>query len=839
MDRLLQDLRFALRILWKDRGFTLTTVATLALCLAANTSIFAVVNAVLLKPLPFQEPDRLATIHNSYPGAGAVRASNGVPDYYDRQAQMSALEDIAMYRTSGVTIGGQGGDVERVTSMVVTPSFFRVLRATPLRGQLFTEKEAEVGETRKVVISYATWQRLFGGRDDAIGRDMRINGVSHAVLGVLPADFRFIDPDVQMWTPVAFAPEDRADDRRHSNNWQQMARLRPGATIDQAQAQVDAINAANLERFPHLKDILVNAGFHTRVKGFHADLVEGSQRTLFLLWGGVLAVLIIGCVNVANLVSVRASTRARELATRHALGATIQQLSRQIFTETVLIALLGGVTGLGLGWLALSAAGPLALDQLPRGEEIAIDAMSVLFVLGLVVLVGLLVGLFPVIGLRHADLGQIVREEGRSGTASRRTRIVRRALVTSQVAFALVLLVGAGLLLASFQRILAVDPGFEPAQVFTGSLSFPAARYSDAAAVRAASDRILEAVRGLPGVEAAGLTTTVPMSSSQSDSVIFAEGYQPAPGESLISPSQVFVSPGYFEAMRTELRAGRFFDAGDIAVGDTASARADVDRGGQQRSIIVDQRLADKFWPNQDPIGRHMWFPVDVQKLLQPPPRDQWMRVVGVVENVRLNGLVDGPAFRTVGAYYMPVAESGARSLTLAVRTSLEPTAITSAIRAQITAIDSELPLFGVRTMSERVELSLVDRRTPMLLALTFAGVALFLAAIGIYGVLAYQVNQRAREIGIRMALGAAASSIFGMVLREGGLIVTAGTAIGLLGAFLLRRTLQSQLYEVGAMDPTVILVVGALLVVVALAAILLPARRAANVDPVHALTGQ
>jgi predicted permease len=825
MDRLLQDLRFGLRILWKDRGFTFTTVATLALCIAANTSIFAVINAVLLRPLPFPEPERLTVIFNSYPGAGAVRASNGVPDYYDRLAQMTAVEEIAMYRTAGATIGGQGGDVERVTSMPVTPSFFRVLRTQPHRGVLFTEKEAEPGQNQKVVLSYAAWQRLFGGGDDAIGRDLRINGVPYTVVGVLPADFRFIDPDVQLWTPVAFTPEDRSDERRHSNNWQQMARLKPGASLEQAQAQLDQINAANLDRFPQLKEALINAGFHTRAKSFQEDLVEESRRTLYLLWGGVIAVLIIGCVNITNLVSVRASTRARELATRHALGASIQQLSRQIFTETVLLSVIGGLAGLGLGWLALQAAGPLALDQLPRGEEIALDTVSVLFVAGLVLVVGLIVGLFPVLALRHADLGQIVREEGRSGTASRRTRVVRRVLVTSQVAFALVLLVGAGLLLASFQRVLAVDPGFDADRVLTGSLTLPAARYKDIASVRATTDRILEAVRALPGVESAGFTTTMPMSGDHNDSVIFAEGYQPAPGESLISPSQVWVTPGYFEAMQTQMRAGRGFDARDTE--------------GSQRTIIVDERLAQKFWPNQDPIGRHMWFPGSAQELMTPPPREQWMRVIGIVENVRLDGLVDGAAFRTVGAYYMPMAQSQARAMTLAVRTGQDPASVTSAVRAQIGAIDPEVPLYGVRTMNERMDLALVDRRTPMLLALSFAAVALFLAAIGIYGVLAYQVNQRSREIGIRMALGAATSSIFQMVLREGAGIVVAGTVIGLVGAFLLRQTLQSQLYEIGAMDPTVIAAVGGLLLIVAIGAILLPARRAAKVDPVHALMGQ
>jgi predicted permease len=750
------------------------------------------------------------------------RASNGVPDYYDRLEQAPAFEEIAMYRTQGVTVGGQGqGEPERVTAMPVTPSFFTLLRAQPLRGRIFTEGDSEVGNERKVILSYGAWQRWFAGRDEAIGQDLRINGNPYAVVGVMPQGWKFIDPEVALWIPAAFTPEQRADSARHNNSWQQMGRLRPGATLQQAQAQIDAINARNLDRFPETRQILINAGFTTHVRSFQEDLVENSRRTLYLLWGGVLVVLVIGCVNVANLVSIRASTRARELATRHALGASVQRLSRQMMTETLLLAVIGGLAGLALGRSALDAVTVLGFDALPRGSDIALDLQVMLFSFGLVIVVGAAVGLFPVVAVRRANLAQMVREEGRSGTPSRQARLVRRVLVTTQVAFALVLLVGAGLLLASFQKVLAVEPGFQAEGVLTGNIALPTARYQDEAAVRAAAEALLDRIRALPGVDAAGLTNTIPMGGSYNDSVILAEGYQMAPGESLVSPSAVVVSDGYFEAMRTRLVRGRLFDARD--------------RDGTTRSIIIDERLANKFWPGQDPIGRHMYQPNDSKDLLAPPPREQWYTVIGVVEDVRLLGLVDRPDLTRVGTYYFPLTGQS-RNLTLAVRTSVETTSMTSAIRREIASLDPELPFYNVRTMTERVEQSLVDRRTPMLLALSFASAALFLAAIGIYGVLAYQVSQRRREIGIRMALGAATGSIFTMVLREGALIVFFGAVAGLAGAYALRQTLQSQLYEVGAMEPSVVASVAGVLMVVALVACLLPARRAAKTDPVIAL---
>lgn len=824
MERLVQDLRFATRLLWKDRSFTLTTVLTLALCLAANTAIFAIVHSVLLRPLPFPEPERLVTVFNSYPGAGFGRAANGVPDYYDRLRDVTAFETLAVYRTSGVTIGGQQqGEVERVSGMPVTPSFFKLLEVQPFRGQLFTEKEAEPGHERKVVLSYGLWQRKFAGRNDAVGQDLRIGGVPYAIVGVLPQGFAFVDPEVQLWTPVAFTAEERSDAQRHSNNWQQIGRLRAGATIQQAQSQIDATNARNLEAFPELKTVLINAGFGTHVVGTQVDLIREARRTLFLLWGGALLVLAIGCVNVANLVSIRATSRLRELATRAAMGASLARLSRQLLTETLFLASFGGTLGVLLGWWVLRSATTIGFERLPRGSEITLNPVSVAVSLALVAVTGLVVGVLPVLMLRRTNLAQVIREEGRSGTASRGARIVRRMLVTSQVALALILLVGAGLLLASFQRVLAVDPGFDADQLLTGSISLPTTQYADENVVRAAVERLLERVRTLPGVEAAGVTTSLPFGGSYSDSVILAEGYQMSPGESLISPNRIVASEGYFEAMRIGLREGRYFDARDR---QTASG-----------SIIVDDRLARKFWPGRSPIGRRMYRPTGSDFTTPPARDDQYFHVVGVVDDVRLSGLVDSSDIIRAGAYYFPYAALPARNVALAIRTKVDPTTLTNAIRAELSRIDAELPFYGVRTMEERVDQSLVDRRTPMWLALGFATVALFLAGIGIYGVLAYQVSQRTREIGIRLALGAVGSSIFRMVLSEGALMVAAGAGLGLLGAFLLRRTLQAQLYEIGAMDPAVLAVVAGILAIVALIACVLPARRAARTNPIVALT--
>jgi predicted permease len=817
---LLHDIKYACRIIARDRTFALTAILTLGICIGANTAMFTIVNAVLLRPLPVAEPERLVWIHNSYPKAGVIEASNGVVDYFDRKQAVPSLEEIALYRQSGRTIGTRAG-AERVPGLFVTIDFFRMLRARPYRGRLFTPAEGEVGQDHKVVLSYAMWQQQFGGRDDAIGQDLRINGVQHTVIGVMPPDFLFDEADIKLWLPLAFTPEDRSDDNRHSNSYSMVGRLRPGATIEQAQREIDALNAANLERFPNLKQVLINAGFHTRVAWLQERLVREVRGTLYLLWGGVVVVLLIGCVNITNLTLVRATARAREFATRQALGAGGWQLMRQLLTESLVLTSLSGALGLAIGYWGVQAIVAAAADRIPRGAEIAVDGTMVLFTVAVTIVVGSLIALLPLVNVRRISLAQAVREEGRSGTAGRGARVARRALVTAQVAFAFMLLVGAGLLFASFRQVLAVNPGFDPAGVVSGMISLPAAAYAKDDDVRAFVDRAMPRLRALPGVQHAGLTSSVPFGDSHSDSVIFAEGYVAAPGESLVSPSESIVTPGYFEALRIPLKRGRFFDGRDTPT--------------SQPVIIVDERLAAKFWPGRDPIGKRMYSPGSPEEVTKIGPKTRFFSVVGVVGSVKEFGLVSRD--ERVGAYYFPHTQRNGRSFTIVARSALDPLALAGSIRQEIAALDPEMPFYDVHPMEQRVEQSVAGRRTAMVLAVGFGFIALMLATVGIYGVLAYQVSQRTREIGIRMALGSDARTVFGLILREGATLLAVGFVLGLAGAFAMRRAVQGELYGVDPMEPGVVSAVAAILAIVALVACALPARRAARIDPVIVLS--
>lgn len=817
---MLSDVRHALRLLIKDRSFTVTALLTLALCIGANTAIFSVVQSVLLRPLPVPDADRLVLVLNSYPNAGAPRAAAAVPDYFDRLKGVTALEHMALYRRGGLTLGVEGG-AERLVSVTATPSFYQLAGAVPVAGSLLTDADAGEGAPRRVLLSHSLWQQKFGGSLSAVGDEIRLNGNVHVIAGVLPADFTVLWNDIDVWLPTQFTANEKSDNSRHSNNWTMVGRLKDGATLSQVQQQLDAVNAANDERFPQFRQILKDTGFRTDAFMLHADLVRELRPVLYLLWAGVAFVLLIGCVNIANLVMIRSSGRAREMATRHAIGASYGRLGRQILSETVVLSVVGGALGVVLGWWALSAVPALGLDELPRGHEIRLDVVSVLVALGLTIVVGVLIGLLPVVRLRSMNLNTTLRDEGRGGTVSRRTNLVRRGLATAQVALAFLLLIGAGLMLASFREVLKIDPGFTPSGVVTAQITLPATAYADDAALAAVSRRLVDAAASIPGVEAAGLTSVLPMTGDYSSSVIFAEGYVPKPGESLISPAQTSVSDGYFEAMKTPLVRGRYFTAGDTPDAPLA--------------IIIDETLAAKFWPGQDPIGRRMYGPVGMDDPMAITPDTDFYNVVGVVKDVQIMGLASGVPM--VGAYYYAQAQNPDRGLVIALRTNTTPESVINTLRSKVAAINPELPVYSVHTMMELMDQSLVGRRVPMLIATAFAVVALFLSAIGVYGVLAYQVAQRRREIGIRMALGSTAREVFGLVLGDGLKIAAVGLVVGLAGTWFVGEAMRSQLYAVAPHDMRVIAAVSLVLTLVAVAATVIPARRASRVDPLTALS--
>jgi predicted permease len=815
----MRDIQHAFRVMIREKTFSAAVVLTLGLCIGANAAIFTIVNAVLLRSLPYPDAHQLVWVANSYPGAGVAEADNSVPDYDDRRDGVPAFEEIALYDLSGRTVGTTTG-AERMTAVELTPSLFRILRAQALRGRVFSEEDAVVGQQQKVVLSYALWHQQFGGRDDAIGKELRVNGVPHTVIGVMPREFVWADPEARLFLPLAFDPEDRSDDQRHSNNYLMIGRLKPGATIVQAQRQIEAVNAAQLERTP-IKQLLIDAGFTTWTTPLQDRLVQDVRRTLYLLWAGVAFVLLIGAVNVTNLTLVRATARAREFATRQALGAGRWQLTRQLLTESVLLTGIAGAAGLLIGSAMVRTIAASAQDRIPRAAEISVDATTVLFTVIITLVVGGLVALLPLAHASRLSPAQAVREEGRSGTASRRTRFARRALVTAQVGFAFMLLVGAGLLLASFREVLTVNPGFRAEGVLTGRVSLPASVYQKDEEVITFIDRLLARISALPGVTAAGLGTAAPFTESYSDSVIFAEGYVMAKGESAISPARNVVTPGYFAALRIPVRRGRVIDERDTPT--------------SPRVVVIDDKLAAKFWPNQDPIGKRMFQPNSVDEVGRPGPNTRWLTVVGVVGEVRQRGLVSET--ERFGAYYFPHTQAPARSMTILARTATDPLSIAPAVRREVVAINPELPFYNVLSMGARVEESVAGRRTVMLLAVGFGVVALLLATIGIYGVLAYQVTQRTREIGIRMALGSDARRVFALVLGEGALLLAIGFGVGLAGAFAMRRAVQSELYGVDPMEPSVVGAVAGMLAVIALVACALPARRASRIDPVIALS--
>jgi len=818
MDAFLLDLKYGIRSLWRDKGFALTVLLTFSVCIAANAALFAIVNSVILRPLPVSDANSILIMSNEYPKAGVTGSNDSSSgDYFDRLREMTVFENQAIFRPRNQTVE-LNGSPQQIRGMLVTPSWFKLLRVSPAFGRAFTEEEGEIGSDQKVILSYGLWQQLYAGDKSALGRELRISGRPFTIVGVMPPDFNFIDPDVRLWVPLAFTAEQKTV--HHSNNWYHIGRLKPGATLQQAQAQVNALNNANLERFPEFKEILINAGFNTKVKPLQDMLTAGVKKTLYMLWGGAFLVLLIGGLNIANLALARLALRRKEMATRIALGAGRAQLMRRLILENLGLALLGGMGGIVLGAGLLRTLNAIGLEHFPRASEVHMDSVVVLASLALSLAAGVFVGLFPLAGISKIGISDALHEDSRTGTTGKKSRSVRQLLVAAQIGFAFALLVGAGLLLASFRLLLQVDPGFNPNGVVTASVGLPRARYPKGEVLRDFMNRALPAVRAIPGVSLAGATEAIPLGGNHNDSVILAEGYQMKAGESLISPLNISVTPGYFEALGISMVRGRSFD--------------DRDNENARRVVIVDERLAQHFWPDRDPVGLRMYMPGNAKDFLKIDEHTVWLTVVGVARTLRYENL-DGSG-APVGAYYFPNSQQPASSFTFALKTPADPGSVVRAFRSEIARLDPDLAVFDVHSMSERIDLSLSSRRTSMLLANAFGGVSLFLASLGIYGVLTYLVARRTREIGIRVALGSTRAGILKLVLWEGFQLVAIGLVLGVVAAASLQKAVASEIYGVRPLDPLVLASVMALLAIVALAACAIPARRATRVDPIVAL---
>jgi putative ABC transport system permease protein len=820
IDRWLHDLRLAVRVLRKDRGFTMTAVATLTICLGGHAAILAGVNGVLFHPLQIPEAERVLLMANQYPIVERRWATvSSTPDYDDRLRHVTLMEEQALYNYSGMTLE-IGGVPTRAIGIVGTPSLLRLLRARPAHGRLFVDSEATPGNNERIILSDRLFREMYGGDPAAVGRTLRVSGREYTVVGVLPRDFTFGGPDIRFWLPLALTERQRSDEARHSNGWLSIGRLKPEATIDQVRAQLKALDAVNLERTaPALKPVLINTGFYSSVEPLANLVVRDVQGPLSMLWGASIVVLVIGLGNLGNLAFARSRTRLGELGTRLAIGAGRFDVVRQHIVEGLLIGGAGAGAALASGVGILST---LRRRELITNTAVQIDLAVVGITLALGVVAGAIVGLVSASPLFTMRLSSILQDGTRSRTGGRAVRATRRTLVIAQMACSFMLLVGAALLWVSVRNLLNVNYGFAIDNVITGGVNLPQPRYAADEDARSLVNRSLDSIRRLPGVVAAGVTTVVPLRGFYQSGIIIAEGYVPKPGEPAVAAVRALVTPGYFEAAGTALVRGRYFDERDTTT--------------STRSVVLDESLARRFWRDEDPIGRRVFRPSNAKELESIGPDTAWLTVVGVVRDAQLRGpLVTD--YGTNGTFYQPYAVTAPRDFGYVIRTAGDPTALARKIRSALAQIDRELPLFDIRTMSERSELTLLSRTSTMQLATLFAGVALFLSAIGLYGVLAYLVTQRSREIGVRLAVGSAPREIVALVLREGLGLAVGGVVLGVIGALTLGQLMVSQLYGIAPANPWVILLMAITLTTVAAVACIVPARRAASVDVMRTLS--
>ncbi|MGC2801213.1 MAG: ABC transporter permease [Candidatus Acidiferrum sp.] len=813
VDEFRRQLSYAARLLRKTPGFTVTALLTLAVCFGANLTIFAVIDSVLLRPLPFPDPARLVAIFNTYPKAGVDRDGASLTNYFERRGRIPAFSSLSIY-SYGTEIIGEPGSTEREQTMRVSPDFFSTVGLGPGIGRSFTDEETTSDTDHVAIISDTFWRQRFNGDFHVIGKQVRVNSVRRTVIGVLPPGFRFLSADARLFLPLASRPEDRLPSRRHSggNVIQMIARLKPDSTLEQAQSQIDAQNAALEVDDPQAK-MIADAGFRSLVVPLHADHVAAIRPTLLLLEAGVLVLLLIGTVNLLNLLLVRANGRVKELAMRQALGASRGYIVSETLVETTMLTVVGGILGLAVGAGGIDLLRMLGADSLPLGGRITFDARLALAGLAAAIVLGIALAA-PIAWLSlRSHLGGALQSTSRGGTSGRTAQMMRHGFIVSQIALAFVLLAGSGLLALSLQRVMAVSPGFQSDHVLTGQILLPWANYPNAARLTFV-ENLMDKIGHTPGVLAAGVVDNVPFSGKTGKSAATIEGHIARPGESARGHYSYGVGGDYFRAMGFSLREGRFLTADD-------SRRT-------ERVCVVDEDFARYYWPNANAIGQRLWDGSEVGKDVDA------FTVVGVVGSVKQAGLTEDAA---QGAVYYPYAFRIDSSFFVAVRTSLAPESLGLTLQKVVRQVDADIPVNDVRSMDTRIADSLVGRRSPALLAGLFSGIALLLTAIGTYGVLSYSVAQRRREIGVRMALGAQPRQIRGQFLSLSLRLMASGTVLGLLGAWQAGRAMRTVLYRVPPLDLSILGGTACVTALVCLAACLLPLQRAARISPMEALT--
>jgi putative ABC transport system permease protein len=807
LDAVVRDLRYGARTLRKSPGFALAGIVILGLGIGVNSAIFTVVNAVVLRPLPFTDADRIVRLWHTPPQStfpGMRTFSLSPANFLDWEAQSGSFAAMAIYRGGQPTLTGQGEPVA-VQSVRASASFLPIFGLQPIVGRGFTAADDREGTPPTVLLSEGFWRARFGADPGIVGKPILLNLTPYTVIGVVPAP-SFLD-QVQVWTPLAWRPDDIAE--RANHNYRGVAKLKPGVAVATAQADLDTISARLAQQYP-----AENKDWGALVVPLQEDLVGDARLSLLVLLGAVALVLLIACANLANLLLVRTHGRAKEIALRGALGASRARVVQQLLAEGLLLGIGGGVAGFLAATYGVEALVAIFGQALPRAQEVAVDGRVLAFTAGISMATGLLAAFFPAWRLSGRDANEVLKEGASRGSSGAADGRVRQLLVVSEVALALMLLVGAGLLMRSLTSLRAVDPGFDADHVLTASIGLPMSKYDTEALRNQFFDRVRRDVAALPGVMSAAWIDSLPMQGGSTQYVV-AEGLPPLQDSELPTVAVRLPSPGYFATARIPLLAGRDF--------------TDADGFGRPGVLVVSARTAERFWPGQNPLGKHITL-----KMMSDEPRE----VVGVVGEVKIGGL-DAGAADSETAVYAPAAQFAFNGASLAMRTSVPPESLTRSLVSTVQAIDPQVPVLEIQTLERVVEDSLGQRPTAMWLLAAFAGLALLLAAVGVYSVLAYTVRQRDREIGIRMALGAPSTGVLRMVVIDGLKPTLAGVALGLVLAAALVRLIDALLFGVSPHDPGTFALVAAIVVGVGLMATLIPAYRATRVDPIVTLRSE